>query len=296
MPNPTDPRPYRHLLARLLPSFGIHHARPIDTGWGSFILEVNHEWIVRFPRGLEDSRRVEAEARLLNKLALRLPVPVPQYKHICKDADGRLRLVIYPKIVGRPLPTRNLYGAISRQWQADILRTLQALERFPRHLGRWLGVEWSAERGRTARWRTLYPRIRRRVHPLLSPAVRARDRTYWESFLRDEASLKRPPTLNHGDLFPYHIIVNDRGVAGILDWESACYEDPVGNLTGLPLADGFAARIIDRALGDSASVSRRLTFHRHAVPAYSVLYGLQTKNRDRIRIGLRSYSRTIPPL
>ncbi len=30
----TDPRPYRRLLARLLPSFGVRHARPIDTGWG----------------------------------------------------------------------------------------------------------------------------------------------------------------------------------------------------------------------------------------------------------------------
>ncbi len=238
---------------------------------------------------------MEAEARLLDRLSPRLPVPVPQYEHICKDVDGRLRLVIYPKMVGRPLPTRNLSGAIPRKWEADILRTLQALERFPRRLGRWLGVEWSAERGRMARWRALYPKVRRRIYPLLSPAVRARDHAYWESFLRDEESLKLPPILNHGDLFPYHIIVNDRGVAGILDWESARYEDPVGNLTGLPLADGFAARSIDRALGDSASVRRRLTFHRHAMPAHSVLYGLQTKNRERIRLGLRSYSRTIPP-
>jgi aminoglycoside phosphotransferase (APT) family kinase protein len=133
------------------------------------------------------------------------------------------------------------------------------------------------------------------VHPHLPQGIRAIDREYWESYLDDPESWRRRPVMNHGDLFPEHVLVDDEGITGILDWESACFEDPVANVTGLPVADRFADRVA-RAVFPSTEpdLERRRAFHRHAVPVYSVLYGLEQNDPARVRRSLALYARTLP--
>lgn len=294
-PHPASPQYYLRLVQAHLPSLHIHSARPISVGWCCFVLDVNDSVILRFPRTAHDARRVDREARLLPELERRIGVAVPSYEQVIRDPRGRILFVAYPKLKGRRLPTRMLRGARARLWASDILDVLRALERFPRDLGRRLGIDWSERTDRRGRWKVLHPWVRHRIHPLLSAETRKRDAEYWESYLREERSLDLPPSLNHGDFGPEHILVNDRGIAGILDWESACYEDPIAILSGLPSADGFASRIIRNHVGeDLEAVGRRLAFHRHASPAYSVVYGLDTRDPKLVRNAIKRYVRTLP--
>ncbi len=294
-PSPhTDPGPYRRLVERHLPFLRGYRCRPIDSGWGCFVLDINNEWIARFPRTADDARAVEVEERLLAELETRLPVPVPHYEHTVRDSRGRLRLVAYPKIRGRPLPTRNLWGPEAERWASGLVEMLHALDRFPRTLGRRLGIAGSDGRDRKGPWTALYPIVRARVHPLLPERIRALDSEYWERFLREESSLRALPVLTHGDLFPHHVLVDDHGLAGVLDWESAGYADPVGDVTGLPDADGFQARVSLGYLGDDPSIGARLAFHRHAVPVHSLRRGLDTRDPKMVRSALHSYIRTLP--
>jgi aminoglycoside phosphotransferase (APT) family kinase protein len=130
---------------------------------------------------------------------------------------------------------------------------------------------------------------------LLPAAVRYRDRTYWEQYLHDPARKQIRPVLNHGDLFPEHILVTDRGVSGILDWEDACYEDPVGNLAGLPTADSFADQVAEGYLAEGdPGFGTRLAFHRHATWAYPMVFGLENRDTGRVREALARYERTLP--
>jgi len=291
----SDRRGFVRLAEHYWPSLDLRAVRAIEAGWCCFVLDVNNEWILRFPRSRKDAPRVEVELRLLPELEKRLEVPVPHVERVVRDPDGRLVFVAYRKLKGRPLPRRNLTGARARAWATEITGVLAALERFPRRLGRCLEVEWSERTDRRGRWVTLYPWVRRRVQPLLPTATRRRDAEYWDGYLGGERTLDLRPSLNHGDFGPEHILVDDRGIAGILDWESACYEDPVAILTGLPAADGFATRVARASVAEEpGALARRIAFHRHASAAYSVLHGLDIRDAEAVRAGLARYVRTLP--
>ncbi len=294
-PPTNDPRPFVRLAERHLPTLPLRSVRAISRGWCCFVLDVNREWILRFPRSREDAARLEPELRLLPEVERRLGVPVPHVEQVLRGRDGRVLFVVYRKLLGRPLPRRNLTGSRARAWAADLAGVVRSLARFPRELGQSIGIEGSRRNDRRGRWVALEPWVRDRVRPLLPPSAQQRDLAYWASYLGNEASLDRAPSLNHGDLAPEHILVNDRGVTGILDWESACYEDPVAILSGLPTADGFLRRVARQAVAEPfASVERRLAFHRHASAAYAVVHGLDTRDPAAVRAGVARYVRTLP--
>lgn len=289
-----DPRPFVRLVRQHLPSLPLRRVRPILTGWAHFVLDVNDEWILRFPRSPAGSPRLEREARLLAELEKRLPVPVPHYELQVRTDRGRLLFAGYRKLRGRPLPARNLARADARRWASDLGETLRALLQFPRSWGRRLEITWSDQPDGLERWRILYPKIRRRVHPLLSPRLRALDQAYWESYLAEAAQGRVTPVLNHGDLAPEHILVNEGRISGILDWEDACYEDPVGNITLLPDSGGFFERVAEAYFADhDPDFRRRVRFHRHSSTAYSILYGLETEDGGRVRKSLARYAFTL---
>ena len=287
---------YVDLVRRTLPQIPLRRVWPVGEGWANFVLDVNDEWIFRFPRTSGDSRRMETEIRLLAELEKRFPLPVPHVEYLVRSNRERILFIGYRKLRGRFLPSKKLSGKQAQIWASELGRALRALRRFPRNTGRRLGIRWCETTDGMDRWRWLYPRIRRRIHPMLPRQLRSADRNYWDSYLRDLIRRTMPPELNHGDLFPHHILVDDQGITGVLDWEDACYEDPVGNVTGLPIADGFADRVVQGYLGDKeVEVASRLAFHRHAVPAYSILYGLDNREPRRVRQALADYAKTLPP-
>jgi aminoglycoside phosphotransferase (APT) family kinase protein len=292
----TDPQPYWRLLEKHPPDLAKLPARPIDTGWACFLFDIDREWIARFPRDRAMSRAVEVEVKLLSDLEQRLRIPVPHCEHVVRDGDGRILFVVYRKLQGMPLPSRGLTGPEADAWERQLAELLASLARFRRERAMELGITW-ADRGDTlGRWEWLYPRVRRYVHPKLSVRVRERDREYWDAYIEGERKAQRCPVLNHGDLAPEHILVQGPRVTGILDWESACFEDMAALPTGLPRANGFMARVATRYLHESdPDLFRRIAFRWHASPAYSVLYGLSTRDPTRVRRALELYRRTLPP-
>jgi hypothetical protein len=291
----TDPRPFVRLIKENVPEISIRRARPIDTGWACFVLEVNDEWMCKFPRTPLDARNVERELELLHEVEKRLHVDVPHVEHVVSGGSGLPLLAIYRKIRGRPLPRRDLVGRRAKTWASDLVTVCDDLERFPISLGKRLGVRWSSAPDRMSRWQEMYPLVRRLVHPLLEADERSRDAAYWEEYMSDLAHARAKPVFNHGDLFPEHILVSDDGVLGIIDWEDTCFEDPVGNVTGLPAADGFAARVAKELFaGRDQEYPQRLAFHRHASPAYSIFRGVEEREPKLLKWGLRGYRGTLP--
>ena len=57
-------------------------ARRIMTGWEYAVLEVNGEYIFRFPRFKDSWKRLSKEIVLLNALSDRLHVQAPIYEYI----------------------------------------------------------------------------------------------------------------------------------------------------------------------------------------------------------------------
>lgn len=67
------------LIEQCFPEVNVRGARRILTGWENFVLEVNREYVFRFPKFKETESRLKTEIRLLAKLQRKLSAPVPNY-------------------------------------------------------------------------------------------------------------------------------------------------------------------------------------------------------------------------
>ena len=66
----------------------VRGAVPIDEGWDNFVMEVNGEWIVRFPRDESQRLRLARELALLERIAGSLPTRVPLVEHRGDPEEG----------------------------------------------------------------------------------------------------------------------------------------------------------------------------------------------------------------
>ncbi len=63
-----------------LPELQIQSIRSYEEGWDFYVLEVNEEWIFRFPRRPQEIERLKREASFLEQVASDLPVDAPRYE------------------------------------------------------------------------------------------------------------------------------------------------------------------------------------------------------------------------
>src|SRR5512136_1197094 len=73
-----DIRTCKNLLSQYLPTLKVTDIKPIQQGWDSYTLEVNHELIFRFSTRTNVEDQYKKEAWLLPKLTRRLRLKVPE--------------------------------------------------------------------------------------------------------------------------------------------------------------------------------------------------------------------------
>lgn len=78
------------LLRRHFPALEFREFRIVEDGWDSLVLDLDGEWIVRFPRRPEVEQWMEREIALLPELAASLPVEIPRFDLVARNG-GRLR-------------------------------------------------------------------------------------------------------------------------------------------------------------------------------------------------------------
>ena len=72
-------------------------------------------------------------------------------------------------------------------------------------------------------------------------------------WLRENRPEPRPPVVNHGDYRIGNVVVDERGLVGILDWEFAHLDDPVRDL-GFGLVRAWRFGVDDKRLGGIGDV------------------------------------------
>jgi aminoglycoside 2''-phosphotransferase len=111
------------LLRTHLPTLEFRDARVVEDGWDSLVVDLDGEWIVRFPRRPEVEQWMEREIALLPELAPTLPVEIPRFDLIARNG---VVCVGYRKIAGSPARTD-----IGECTGDDLGRFLSSLHRFP---------------------------------------------------------------------------------------------------------------------------------------------------------------------
>ncbi|MEW9033228.1 MAG: phosphotransferase [Planifilum fimeticola] len=221
-----DPKRCLWSIQKAVSGFQIRSFRPIRDGWDFFVLEVNGEWMFRFPRRPAGITQLKREAAFLEKASPQLPVSVPRYERICWDSEPPFGG--YRKVAGLSLSdARNTPPDVS----ADLGCFLSALHSLSPE-----GV-FPSESVEQADWVALWQRrvrlweerVLKALDPFLESAVRDWSRRLLE--ILDSSSVRLTPI--HGDLSADHVLIRNGRLSGVIDWGDACLGDPALDFAAL---------------------------------------------------------------
>ena len=301
---------YASLISRHIPSIEIRSINLVQSGWGSIVLEINDEFVFRFPR--RKDIWYGKEISLLPILAEHLPVPVPEYRFICPlenyypEKTASLAERKYPgetKPAGSFVGYRKIPGIqlahpekIQPTLITQIGRFLTVLHHIPAGV-----VESCLPVYSPATWRKMYEEffcwVGKNLLDRLDTHLRSRVSYFWESHLSDAATFDFHPALTHGDLCPEDHIFCDpayRNITGVIDWEDACVGDPAIDFVGFLGMGGnelvnkiFAC--YEGSLGDS--FWKRAQFLLDLTPFHELRFALEVGDESHYQTGLRGLRR-----
>ena len=264
------------------------HINEVTAGWDSYVLEVDGTWIFRFPRRSEVEEWLRKEIALLPELASWLPVRVPRFEFI---GSGDTLFVGYRKIQGDNIDRCLVNAGRLDDLARRIGDFLAALHAFPPASAAQLRVPG----GDLEVWRSteldFVEVLAERVLPLIAAPTESQARALLEDWAGVVQRASFEPVLVHADLGPAHILCDESGVSGVIDWSDARLADPALDLawllngTDARFAATLLARYCDLAVVDGGA-GERARFYHLLGPWHEVLYGLDTKDDAFVRSGL----------
>ncbi len=223
----------------------------INQGWSNQIVEVNDEWIFRFPRD-KDSPQFRLESDFVAQFEQVSPVPIPSIE---SSEDG---FTLYKRIPGVA-------------FSLDSFQSLSSIQKRKvyRQLGEFLTCLHSFEFSHKSLCAFPYggsdfwPDLWANVEGCLTPDVKNKAEYYFESYLESTESLIIPKSITHSDLGTNNTLldINAGCLSGIIDFTDIsvsdiavdfnCYYRTFGqafieevlNYYELPLGDNFWRRV-----------------------------------------------------
>ncbi|HYI23783.1 MAG TPA: phosphotransferase [Thermomicrobiales bacterium] len=221
------------LLARIqqvIPSLEIADARLIEEGMVNDILVVNDEIVFRFPKNEWGRKDLAHETRLLAIIRQHGSLPVPEPMMHGVDLAGhrlvRGEALTRERLYRMPLPDR-------RAAMEDLGRFLRELHGIP--VDDMAGIRASHSVRTIGQWREMYTRIEDVLFPLLFRHQREAVEAHFAPVLSGEIEMEVAPVLIHGDLAPYHILVDPESsrLTGVIDFGTAGLGDPADDIGAL---------------------------------------------------------------
>jgi aminoglycoside phosphotransferase (APT) family kinase protein len=221
----------RGLLREQFPELDASSARLLGEGWDNSVWVVEETWAFRFPRREIAIPGVEREIVVLPVLAPLLPVPIPEPRFVGVRSDRFPWPFFGAALLAGGEPAHAELEEYARaQLGAELGRFLRSLHS-PETLSavdpeRALPDDFN----RRADMPFRVERTRQRLRGLPIDVWRPPDRV---AELLAEAERLPPSTeirLTHGDLHLRHVLVEDGGLSGVIDWGDVCRADPAIDL------------------------------------------------------------------
>lgn len=224
-----------------------------DAGWDCQVFSVDGAWLVRVPRTPAARTHLGWEMRMLERLAPRLPLLVPQYVRRAPWAG------VYRKLPGEG---GRAVGADAGRRLGQFLGALHAITPDAGRL----------ERRRRA-WRGRFARLGRHldhwVWPRLGLSGAARARAWYGAGLHRWSAGGPAVTLIHGDLAPEHVLAADGRVVAVIDFGDMTWGDPMLDFAGLGALAASAREAYPGPVDEAAAA-----FYGRLAPLYAVLRAL----------------------
>jgi aminoglycoside 2''-phosphotransferase len=252
-----------------------------DNGDDFFVVEVNHEWMFRFPRNEVSRKALRVEKAFLARFKTISPLPVPDHRYIGDDFVG------YPKIDGSSLIIE-LFQNLSKQKRKRIARQIgqffSAVHNFP--------VDEAKRIGLTEGWDGWYVKIvqnfRDNIASGLSPSAQKPAMTCIEQMLAEPFESR----VIHGDFaLEDHVFFDEkRGeLSGVIDFADVTLNDPAHDFQNIVEYGGeeFFDVVMSHYQGrEDSTLLKRTKFRIEARPmfeaSYSMLFGFEERFKERM--------------
>lgn len=285
--------PYWSLITRTYPQFSNYDLAAIQLltqGWDSLVLNINNEYVFRFPRREETRQQFLKEIKLLPELKKILSYPIPNFEFIhLVQQELAQSFVGYHKLPGVPLEHEI---ARSRRIVVQLGTFLSELHHFPVREAVRLQIPLASPQDWRQNYLDFYKWVRSHCFPKMQVIEISHFRALWEDYLEDENNFAFQPVLIHGDLASEHILYdpNRDSLSGIIDWGDARIGDPALDFVGLYITGGedLVRHIMDIYQGACVDTFwQRIKFYRAIFPFYEIQYGFMTQQEPFIQHGLR---------
>ncbi|EGK11917.1 aminoglycoside phosphotransferase family protein [Desmospora sp. 8437] len=248
-----------------LPGLKIQSTRSHEEGWDFHVLEVNEEWIFRFPRRPREMERLKREADFLEKAAPDLPVAVPRYEVL--HLREPLPFGGYRKLPGTPLSAATgSFSAVTLRELGQFLSALHRMDNFP---------DLPGEAGWMEKYRVLEEWAAEALFPSMEASRREGLEKLFQHLHREMGKAHLPLCPIHGDLSAAHLLGGEHHLTGVIDWGDACIGDPAHDFAALWLEFGEStARGVARHYSGLIDPSfwMRADLYRRLAPVYGWLH------------------------
>ena len=185
------------------------------------------EWVLRIPRRPDVSAKLEAERKILEFVAPRLSVAVPNWR------VSNAELIAYRRLPGEPGLTLDENGApvwhfdpSSPEFAAALGQLIAELQRVPADAALEAGVPVKSMREVREAWRVDFERVRKEFE------IGAKLLESFEAWLGNDALWPDGGAFTHGELYAAHVLVDTPSrIVGVLDWTTAKVGDPAVDFT-----------------------------------------------------------------
>lgn len=281
----SELRGYRDLIKRHYPELGSLPMEVNELGMNNAVVIVDRSFVFRFPRYLQGLKTMQAEVKLLNSLADRLPLDIPNPSYTCFTNSPDESFCGYPMLPGRPFWGNELPKDEARQRKLaqQLARFLNALHSIPR--------ENSNQGDPLLKWQTFYSRVQVDLFKFMSEQGRQKVVNCIEDFLVRE-NFCYQNVLIHGDFGPTNILWDGEDITGVIDFGSAKLGDPATDIASLMGMQGFDIQFISLMGEWYPSIEKlldRARFYKGTFALQDALHGLEHNDRSAFQEGMAPY-------
>lgn len=261
--------------------FEISSVQVHEGGDDFLVIEINHEWMFRFPRNEISQKALKVEKGFLSRFKTISPLPIPDIQHLGDDFVG------YPKINGTLLNIE-VFQSLSKETLARIAQQIgqfhSAIHTFPVDEAKRIRVTegWSGYHQQAIN------RFRNEIAPILTVSARQKALARMEQMMEE----KFEPRVIHGDFaLEDHVFLDEeqKQLCGVIDFADVTINDPAHDFQNIVEYGGetFFNNVMEHyQLKGDPTLLQRTKLRIEARPlfeaAYSLMFGFEERFKDRI--------------
>lgn len=274
----VSPELAKKLIEKQFPALAPARLESWAAGWDNTVYLVNETFVFRFPRRQIAVEFIEKEARLLPRLAEKLPLAIPRPEFLGKpSAQYEWPFSGYRRLSGETLCRRNL-------GDAERAGLVSPLASFLKHLH---GIS----PGDAAPWKLpgdTFGRMslnRLRGEGMKNLETAGVNPDPWVPWFQRDYSGEMKPAVVHGDLYSRHFLMETE-LSGVIDWGDIHWGNPAVDLAGVylvlpPFLHGEFRRLYGEIPdGAWALAGLRALFHASATLVYSLSTNDESLKRE----------------